>query len=190
MDIWVSKTEIKSTNVFLAKQMYIELHHWCHENNYTQPPDVDFNEDLYWDARQQDGSREWWIWWRPIKVIEGSQYWYRAINIDMHGVAMKQVEILHEGKKLKADKGKFELLIHARLVFDKDKLLENHPVIGPFFEIFWKRWYRREIEMWRKEVLVDMKGVQDTGRRFFELSSLGVPRKPFIPPRGFNEPGF
>jgi len=186
MEIYVGKAEVKSTDVFQHKWLYIELHYWLKEFGYAPMSDPDFPEKFFWEARSQDGSREFWIWWRPTKSIEGNKFWHRAINIDFHGVRMRSVEIMYKGKKLKADKGKFELLLQSKLVIDKDKAWENS-WMKPFWELFWKRIFRKEIEMYRKEVMADMKTIHDMGRRFYHLGALAGEKEAYMPPMGYQE---
>jgi len=189
MKIYVGKCEVKSTDVFQHKWLYIELHYWLVEFSYAKPKDPDFPETFFWEHRWQDGSREFWIWWRPKKVIEGNKFWHRLINVDFHGVRMRTVEIMYKGKKLKADKGKFELLLQSNLEIDVEKQWGNS-IIAPFWELFWKRIWRKEIEMYRKEVMTDMKTIQDIGRRFYHLSGMSGEKVPFTPAKGYEDPAY
>jgi hypothetical protein len=190
MEIYAGGVEVKSTNVFQAKQLYVVLHDWCIENGYSPPGDSNFPETMYWEARSQVGGSEYWIWWRPTKTIENNKFWRRVINIDFHGVGMKSVEIMYKGKKVKADKGKFEILLQAKLEIDQDKQSEKHWLLKPFLEIFWKRLFRTEIEMYRKEVLGDMKTIQDICRQWFQIGSLTFEKDSFLPYKGYEDEKF
>jgi hypothetical protein len=189
MDIYVGKAEVKSTDVFQHKWLYVELHDWLIEFNYAQPSDPAFPEKFFWETRQQDGTKEFWIWWRPVKVIEGNQFWRRVINIDFHGVRMRQVDIMYKGKKIKADKGKFELLLQAKLEIDVGGVWASS-ILRPIWELFWKRIFRKEIDQYRKEVMADMKTIQDIGRRFYHLGALAAEKVPFVPAKGYEEREF
>jgi len=189
MEIYVGKSEVKSTDVFQHKWLYIELHYWAIEFSYATDQDPDFPEDLFWEMRWQDGSREFWIWWRLEKQIEGNEFWRRILNVDFHGVRMRSVEIMYKGKKIKADKGKFELLLQSKLLKDKDGAWGKSWLRG-FWELFWKRIWRKEIEMYRKEIMTDMRTVQDIGRKFYHLGGLAGDKMPFTPPKGYEEQEF
>jgi len=189
MEIFVGKAEVKSTDVFQHKWLYIELHDWLIEFGWVKGGDPSFPEKYFWESRAQDGSREFWIWWRPTKVIEGNQFWHRVLNIDFHGVHIRKVEIMYKGKKISCDKGKFELLLQAKLEIDKNKQWGSS-ILAPFWELFWKRIYRKEIEMYRLETLADLKAVHDIGRRFYNLGALAGEKIPFMPPKGYEEREF
>jgi len=190
MEIFVGKAEIKSTNVFQAKQLYVELHDWLVEFNYASQVDPKFPEKLIWEARKQNGSKEVWIWWRPHKVIEGNKFWRRVINIDFHGVGITPVEVMYKGKKIKCDKGKFELLMQAKLEIDIGGKFQNSKLLGAFWEVFYKRIFRKEIDMYRREVLNDLKTIQGVGRRFFDLGAFAVDKVGFMPAKGYEEKEF
>lgn len=187
MEIYVGGAEVKSTSVFQAKQLYIMLHEWCLEHAYAKPGDVNFPETMFWEARSQNIGSEYWIWWRTTKQIEGNQFWHRAINIDFHGVGMKNVEVMYKGKKIKADKGKYELLFQAKLVIDRDGMWAKHPLLKPFLEIFWKRLFNKEIEMYRKEVMNDLRTLQDICRQWFQIGALTFTKDQFMPEKGYDE---
>ncbi len=186
MEIYVTGAEVKSTNVFEAKKLYIELHDWLIEKGYAKPGDSDFPEKMYWESRTQNAGSEYWIWWRPSKTIEDNQFWRRVINIDFHGVGMKNVEIMYKGKKVKAVKGKFEILLQSKLEIDRGGLWEKNKLLAPFLEIFWKRIYRKEIEMYRKEILYDLKLIQDICRQFFDLGAFAIEKEPWMPRKGYE----
>jgi hypothetical protein len=189
-EIWVGKADVKSTSVFQAKALYVELHDWLIENGYSPPYDTSFPERRIWEARTQSGHKEYWIWWRPFKVIEGNQFWRRVINVDMHGVGVTPVEIMYKGKKLRCDKGKFEVLLSAKLEIDVGGTWVGNGFLRPFLEPFWKRIFRKEIEMYRKEVLSDLKTIQDLARRWFDLDQFTTNKHPFMPKKGYEEEEF
>jgi len=190
MEIYVTGAEVKSTNVFEAKKLYIELHNWLIEVGYSPPGDMNFPEKMIWESRTQTGGAEYWIWWRPYKEIEGNKFWRRVINVDFHGVGMKNVEIMYKGKKARAVKGKFEILLQSKLEIDRKGLWEKNWLLAPFLDIFWKRIYRKEIEMYRKEILQDLKVIQDISRQFFALGAFVIEKQPWVPAKGHEEDNF
>ena len=190
MHIWIGKAEIKSTNVFQSRQLYIELHDWLIEYGYSKQDDLSFPEQRIWEARQQNGRKEFWVWWRPSKAIEGNKFWRRVIDVDMHGVGIQPAEIMYKGKKIKCDSGKFEVLLQAKLEIDIDNAWKKHKIMGPFLEYFWKKIYKKEIEMYKKEILGDLKTIQDIARRFFNIGSFATDKEPFMPRKGFEENEF
>lgn len=190
MEIYVSGAEVKSTNVFEAKKLYIQLHDFLIESGYATPSDASFPETCFYESRSQTGGAEYWIWWRPTKAIEGNKFWRRVLNIDWHGVGMKDVEILYKGKKVKAVKGKFEVIMHAKLEIDVKKQWEKSRFLAPFFQIFWKRIYRKEIEQQRREILDDLKVIHDLCRQFFALGMFVIDKEHWMPPKGYEDEKF
>jgi hypothetical protein len=93
---------------------------------------------------------------------------------------------MYNGQKLKCDTGKLELLLQAKLEIDRgEKKLRDHPILAPWFEIFWRRMFKKEIEMYRKEILADLKTIHDIGRKFFQLGELYTKKESFMPEKGY-----
>jgi hypothetical protein len=190
MEIFVGHAEVKSTDVFDARSLYRQLHDWLVEQDYASYYDPYFPEKLYWETRPQTGGAEYWIWWRPVKEgIEGNTFWRRVITIDLHGVGITNVEIMYQGKKLKVNKGKFEVILDARLEIDIGGKWMKSWLMKPLLEPFWKRIYYHEIEMHKKEVKADLAAIQDLCKKFFIIGTrTAMPA--FHPSKGYEQEPF
>lgn len=189
-EILVGRTEVKSTNAVIPKSLYIALHNWLIEADYCNTSDADFPEIYYWEERSQHHGKEFFIWWRPEKAIEGNQFYVWKLVIDIHGVGMKPVEIMAQGKKVKAERGKIEILMQAKLEVDTSGSWQNNKLLAPFLEPFLKRIYRKEIEMHRKQILGDLKTMQDTIKQWFDIGAFALPKSIWWPAKGYQDEFF
>jgi hypothetical protein len=192
MQIEVFRTEVKSTKPYNFGRFYDALHDWFYEENYTDgadPPegyDAKFPEKYYWESRHQTMGNEYWIWWRCKKSIAGNKLFKRVIDLDIHGVGVKEEEIMYAGKRVKINKGKFELIIRGKLEIDPGGKWRSSR-LAFLFEVFWKRLWRKELEMYRRDVSDDVLKLHDFARDFMGLPT--VARRPhlFYPKLGYEE---
>ena len=182
MFIEVTRTEIKSTKPYNFLRFYIALHEWVFDENYTDGGDFDakFPEKYYWESRSQTEGNEYWIWWRCKKMVPpGNKLFKRVIDLDIHGVGVKQEEIMYGGKRIKVNKGKFELIIRGKIEIDPGGKWRNSN-LSFLFDVFWKRIWRKELEMYRREVNEDVLKLHDFARDFMGLPT--VKRRPHLYP--------
>ena len=189
--IEVVKTEVKSTKPYDFRKLYDALHDYIYVESYTDEGDSDpgFPEKYYWESRSQNKGTEYWIWWRCKKRVHGNQLFKRAIDLDIHGVAVKEKEIMYGGKRVKIHNGKFELIIRGKLEIDHDAKWRNS-MLGFLFEIFWKRIWRKELTGYRKEVVADVMKLQDFARNFMGMPTVAKRPELFYPKLGYEQENF
>lgn len=180
----VGRSEIKSTKPYDFKKLYCALHDFFYEEGYAKDWDGGFPETFFWESRGQPRGTEYWIWWRGIKGANG--FIQRQMAVDLHGVGVKDQEIMYGGKRVKIQSGKFEVLIKARLEIDPNGEWRNSK-LGFLFELFWKRLYRRQLENHKKEMVEDLQKIQDFARNFMGLPTLAKRSEPFYPRLGYEE---
>jgi hypothetical protein len=186
VDIEVHVSEVKSTNIFQVNRIYEDLHEWFMMKNYASNSDSQFPEKFFWEQRSQNQGREFWIWWRLQKGEKGNSFVKRHIDIDFHGVGITEAEAMWKGQKYKVNKGKMEILIKGWIQFDPDDKWEKG-ILGPWLEIFWKRWHGPQFRKHKRELLGDIATVQEICRQFFNLPARGGRLKSFSAPRGIEE---
>lgn len=175
-------------DVLHLKNLYKAIHLWVTEEGYDPGSDK-WMETLYLEKIGQAG-KEHWVWWRCNKQV--NSMFTRVLNIDMHTLAMKDVEVMHEGKKLKSNKGEFEIFINGILVMDKDDkwkkniLLRNKNLRNWFVKRFYKaRRSREEADLYK-----DMVRLMDYVKQHLELKTFlhEYSGEAFIPKKGVKGP--
>lgn len=185
VEILVDKWEVKATDVIHLNKFYVGLHDYIWREEYSTQKDDAFPETYYWETRTQKSGDEIWVWWRPSKRIRANRFYERRFVIDLHAVGMKQVEVIKANKKWKVDTGKVEILVKAKLILDPDSEWEKHWLLKHFLKIFYKRIYRKFIQMHKDELMKDSYELQEFVKRLMDLNTLATPQKPFDATLGF-----
>ena len=187
VDILVDKWEVKATDVVHLNAFYIALHDYLWREEYSPAKDAGFPETYYWESRTQKGGREMWVWWRPFKKIKSDSFYLRHLVVDIHGVGVNPVEVMRHGKKWKVQKGKVEVLVKVKLRLDPEGKWQKHWFLKTIFELFWKRIYKKRIDMHKQQLLKDSFKFNEMVKRMMELNTFATPQKPFAPARSFGD---
>ncbi|MBS3137355.1 hypothetical protein J4232_02895 [Candidatus Woesearchaeota archaeon] len=187
-DILISKFEVKATDVINLNEFYISLHDYLWHEKYAEDKNTKFPETFYFESRTQQGGREIWVWWRCEKVEHDSNFFKRRLIVDLHGVGMKEVEIVRNNTKFKANSGKVEVLVQLKLAIDFKHMFSG-PIWGNILDVFYKRIYHKRIEGQKKEALKDAYKFQEFVKRQMDLTSFEHKRQ-FAPPLGFDDPHY
>ena len=188
--------EILYKDIFVMRYLYIMIHHWLLEENYTDPDQLstelgyhEYIEKLYF---QRNGTprgaaeRELRLWWRLMKMpgappLGSSPYYKHYLNINFQVFNMRDVEIVREGRKMKVQYGEIILKLKAWIVTDPGGEWSKHwllKYIQPYFE---RRLYRRDMELHKKNVYRDLYRLHGFIKKYLELQT-------FIPElREFHE---
>lgn len=168
-----SPIRLKYKDIFEIEEFYKALHEWLIEYEWADAEEgSDHYETYYGEKIDRNGLREIWIWWRPQrKAKEGNFKYY--LDFNFHFLGITTIEIVKEGRKIKAYKGEVELTIKALMeatyisFFDKDptlKLLKEF-VLEPFS----KRTYRKEVEERKKELYQEVYVLQNFIKQWFKM---------------------
>jgi len=146
--IAVTQFEIKTSGRPLSlKLLYVMLHEWMIEHEYAPDnKDANFPEEFYYERRSQQEGREMWAYWRNDHVPQNNPFYRRLLNIDIHTARSKQVELVHNGKKLKLDQGELWVSCYAFLEIDWKKQWRKHWLLKNFLTNFWQRIIWRDLE--------------------------------------------
>src|SRR3989304_5430979 len=170
---------IKYEDVFSFKELYKAIREWFIANEYANDKKDEKMEKFYLE-KQAGGSKELWIWWRNSKTPHDSKYFKYVINIDFHVLNMKDVEIMHKGNKLKANKGEAEMLINCYLETEAEFELEKS-VFRSISNLFRKRVYRQETEQHKKDLQGELAALQHEIKQFLELKGF-LPKSELLHP--------
>ncbi len=185
-----STVNIKYEDVFSMKELYKAVRDWLISEGYATAKSSEKMEDFYLEKISPSGAKEIWVWWRTSKVPHGSKYFEYHLNIDFHVLGMKDVEVMHQGQKVKANKGEVEIMINcyveleAQYSFSKSFL----GILGGqwFSNLFRKNIYKKQVDAHKKDLKGDLVKLQGFIKEFLELKSFLPKSELFHPARGMG----
>ncbi len=182
--------KVKYKDVFHMKNLYNMMHELLWEEGWTGYEGDRWHEDietLYSENVYQkgihSGGKELWIWWRFRKDMEGkfSGYFRYLLDIDFHGVYLKDVEIIHQGKKVKVNSGELEIFFRPRIEGDYTGKWRSNKLLKNFQDIYEKRIMLADIEKMEKNLWRVSYQIQNKVKEFLDLKSF-VPTAPAFHP--------
>ena len=192
----VPEFRVKYNDVFSLRNLYIMLHEllleegWRGKDGDDDHRDIEtlYSENVYQKGIHR-GGKEVWFWWRASKFPEGkhSDYFRNYLDIDAHVVYLQNVELVHQGKKMNAQKGEIEIFFRAKMLLDYQNKWDKGflKMIKPIYE---KRIMHTEIEKREKELWRDVYRVQGKIKQYLELRTFIPVPEPFFARRyGFEE---
>ena len=196
-EIKVPEFRVKFNDVFSLRNLYIMLHELLLEENWKgadgemDHSDIEtlYSENVYQRGIHR-GGKELWFWWRAEKFAEGkySGYIKNFLDIDVHVVYLQTLEVVHQGKKMNAQKGEIELFFRAKVVTDYKKEWEKHGFLKYIQPIYEMRIIHTELEKREKELWRDVYRIQAKVKQYLQLRTFTPVPEPFFPRTyGFEE---
>ncbi len=164
--------EFQTKCTFIGKTFYWVIREWFMEHGYTDlgnNSDLYFAERLYYEKRfaERDIKSRWRLKKESHERFGSSMHeWY--IDVDIRCVSLHDVEVMHEGHKVKALAGEVRMELRAHIETDKIGL-HKHWALAAFAPFFQKRLYKQEYENQRKELYRDVYRFHAVMKKFFEL---------------------
>ena len=187
----VSRFKVKSLKTFHLQNIYIDLHDYLIEEDYVpSEKDWDYQETFMWENRTQKDGREIWIWFRPWRKLTNNPFFKRRFRINFHARRIKDVEIMHEGKKLNVNKGEVEIFVFGYLDLDPEGKWMKNAFTRTMWDVFVKRMYHKSLEAHRREMLADSYKLQEHLKNLLGQQMFSPPRKTFRPTYAFGERTF
>ena len=188
-EMLISKFKVKTSSYFSLNNIYKEIHDYIIQEDYSpSEKGSKFPETYMWESRTQKDGREIWVWFRPSKGGL-SPFFRRKFRINIHARKIKEVEIMHQGKKLKVEKGDLEVYVFAYLEIDPGNSWQKKWYTKMLFKVFMQRIYKRPMEMHKKEMLMESNKLRDNLKTMLNQLVSG-PKVPFRPSRGLGEINF
>jgi len=176
----VESLSIKYEDVFNFKELYKIIRDWLIANEYADSKKDEKMEKFYLEKISANGAKEIWVWWRTSRVPHGSKYFKYVINVDFHVLNMRDVEIMHKGSKIKANKGEVEVMINCYLDTETEFELEKS-LFRAIANLFRKRLYREQVEQHKKDLQSDLNLLQHEIKQFLELKGF-LPKSELLHP--------
>lgn len=166
--------EIIFKEVFHMKNLYSFIHYYLMEENYVDIEGMDnhqYMEVMYLERRI--GVKELRIWWRTFKDPgTGPKSFYRyRMDLDFNVINMTDVEIMHNGQKLKAQNGEISIKIQPIVEWDWQGKWEKHPLLKNLQNIFLKRVLYKNIEDHKKQLYREAYRLHGVIKKYLELKS-------------------
>ncbi len=192
----VPEFKIKYSDVFHLKNLYIMLHEYLVDEQWTgdggmavDPSDTHKDiEKFYYEKHHQKaihrGGTEIWVWWRLKKNPFGknNNYYQFTMDIDFHGVYLQKQEIMHQGKKIKVDKGELEISFRPKLVRWSTALeWQNHWLLKHVQDIYERRIIEQDLDKLEKELWRESYKVQAVVKQYLNLRNFIPVAEPFHP---------
>lgn len=181
----VFKTTIKFKEVFDMNGLYAMLHYWIIERGWV---DVDTNspdnhEVSYLEKVNPAGAKTHIIVWQLHKTPERSKFFKWILKVNINTSDLATVEVMHQGKKIKANKGGVDIVIDAKMQIDYMAIWANHPFLSLFKTYFEKKLYKSEIDRMKSGLFGEMTEYQGRIKQYLELRQFlpGTDLRGFIP---------
>ena len=166
----VERFEVEFENVFHFKNLYKMVHEeWMPKWGFESYGGRGEPETLYFDKTLDSGAKEYHIWWRMQRVENA--YFKFFIKLDFQGLNMTTVEVMHEGKKVKTNRGDMIIRIEAWLLLDYQDEWAKHGILKRFKKKFQGFWHRKMVEQKRKDLIVVAYDLQNSIKQYFELQT-------------------
>ena len=155
--IRIPQMEVIYKDVFHMKWLYRVVKDWLELESWSDATEFDVNgtkglfmEALYLERRLK--AKDWRIWWRLYKKI--NNYYRYRLNINWIVLMATDVEIMHEGRKIKCQTAEITIKIEPVIEVDWKNEWENHWILKYFHNwfrerVFYKEMDKHKIELWR-----------------------------------------
>ena len=189
-DIKVVRLTVENEDTFHMKNLYKLIHDWLDEEGYVDiygERGGDSNpETFYLERISGSGGREHRIRWRCLKNPNNSAYYRFFLKIDFMTINMKSIEVMHQGYKMKTDRGDVVIEIEAWLQLDfEDKWKDTSILKSKFIQnLFKNRIYKEQIESYKVDLYKSTYRLQNTIKQYLKLKTLYEMPKPFHPEKG------
>ena len=194
----IPEFRVKYNDVFSLRNLYMMMRTtlleegWSGEDGENDGSDFEtyYSENLFQKSAHR-GGKEMWIYWRLKKDFgpanRPNSYFKEFLDIDWHMVYMENVEVVHMGRKMTAQKGEMEVFFRPSIRGDMGSKWEQSALLKHFKHIYEERIMRVEIEKKEKDLWREAYRIQAKMKQFLELRMYGPVPEPFYARRfGFE----
>jgi len=184
-NILVAQYEIENEETFHMKNLYKLIHDWLDEEGFKSIFNDTSNPEIFYLERiLGTGAKEHRIWWRCLMTPKDSQYYRYFVRVDFMTLNMKSIEVMHQGHKMKTDRGDCVIKIWAFLQLDYNRTWRNSPFMMKFDKVFRNRIYKAQIEAYKIDLYKTLYRLQGVIKQYLKLKTIYDMPKPFYPPKG------
>lgn len=188
--------QVKYKDVFHLQNLYNMMHELLWEEGWggyegdKGHADIEtlYSENVFQKAIHS-GGKDLWVWWRLQKDVEKySGYFKYTLDIDFHGVYLQDIEIMHQGKKIKAKSGELEIFFRPRLEGDYKGTWRKQWLLKHFQDIYEKRIMSYDIEKLEKNLWREGYRIQSKVKDFLNMRTY-IPTAPPFHPKLYGQEG-
>jgi hypothetical protein len=189
-DIKVVGLFVENEDTFHMKNLYKLVHDWLDEEGFVDiygERGGDGNPELFYLERiGGSGSKEHRIRWRMLKNPNKSTYYRYFLKVDFTTINMKSIEVMHQGYKMKTERGDVIINIEAWLQLDYNEEWDKNSFLKSKFiqNLFRNRIYKEQIESHKVDLYKITYRLQNTIKQYLKLKTLYEMPKPFHPEKG------
>ncbi|PIN69134.1 hypothetical protein COV93_06820 [Candidatus Woesearchaeota archaeon CG11_big_fil_rev_8_21_14_0_20_43_8] len=176
----IAQPEIIFQDVFKLKEVYELIHDWLNDEKYLDKRGGDqFMEKYYHERRIQNVGKEIRIWWRTFK--NPTKYFQYKLDVDFFVIAMKDVDVVKDGKKERANHGELQIKITGTLVVDPKNMLTDSVILRPFHWIFERVWMKQERDYHYAYLLKKVNQLEGEVKTHLKITNFMPQFKPYRP---------
>ena len=165
--IKVTQLRVKNKDVFLLQALYNTMHDWLVDAGWGSSNNPKFGEKFFRKVEHASGAKDFRIQWRLQKVV--NSYIRYAIDIDFNILGVTDVEVIHQGKKIKSNKCDCDINMVIRMEYDYGGDWSKHWLLKHMAKVFPKRIYWNEFEQHRKNAYWEAYKFQETIKDFWKM---------------------
>lgn len=182
--------KIKFRDVFHLRNLYIMMHEYLMEEYWFDlgQDNHDYIETLYLEKFNQKGlhfgGKEMWIYWRLYKMEseKKSSFFRFLMNIDWRLAYLKDVEVMHQGKKITVQQGELELYITSKIELDFKMEWRKHWLLKHFLYLYENRIFAHEFHKRQKILWRETYRLQGMIKKYLNLRTFIPTPEPYFPP--------
>ena len=158
----ITTQKLKYKGTFDYSEVYKFMYDWLVEEEYVV-------EEQKYDEAILGDSKDVKITWMAEKKI--SDYFKNEIKLDFKILGLKDVEVEKEGKRIKINKGGFEVKIVGNLTKDWESTWENNPMMKFFRGIYDKYIIEGTIKEYSEVLVEDIEELIEETKAFLTISA-------------------
>ena len=175
--------EVVYKEAFLLLPLYRATKQWLVQNFYldsAEDPRFETSGEILYHYRKgtslSPAEQELRIWWRSKNTEGGNSFYSYHIDLDWNIIQMYDVEIMKDGKKIKAQKGEIRLKIRPYIdVMD----FHSKGIMRVFDHWFKERLIKKNLEGHRKILYRDAYRLQGMIKKYLEMKTFIPEEEPF-----------
>jgi len=163
------------------------MYDWLVQQEWEPRKDEVFHEIFLGQNESAPGGSELWWYWRPRKVINNYLRW--VLNVNVHVILLRSVEIMKDGEKFKTNWGEVEIILNSWVETDWQGTWQKHPILKNFETIYRNRLYKDDIGRQKDKVIYETYRFQKAIKDFLGLQRTGTDESEgeFFPRGGIGE---
>lgn len=165
--IMTAKLRVKYKGTFRLQAFYDMLHDWLVDEEWSTTQHHKFGETMFKKFERPDNVKDFRIHWRLKKQV--NSYMGHLMDIDFNILFIKDVETMHQGKKIKTNFSDCDVNIRVRTEYDYGGNWSTHPILKHMAILFPKRIYWKEFEENRIRAYRDAYRLQQAMKDFWGM---------------------